>query len=144
MKKAPPRCCASPTAIAIAAIAVTAAAAFGIATAVIAARATAPRARKPWPGKPRERRSNGHGVFTDADPSTVLPPAQDLPVLGRQCPENRLQGREAAAALRLRAWQDRTEPHHGGFGQEAARARAGDQARAISRPADLRDKVDDR
>ena len=72
-------------------------------------------------------------------PPAVLPPPQDLPVLRRQRAEDRLQGRQAAAALRLRARQDRAEPHHRGVGQEAARARAGDQARALPRPAALRD-----
>ena len=76
-----------------------------------------------------------------AAPPAVLPPPQDLPVLRRQRAEDRLQGREAAAALRLRARQDRAEPHHRGLGQEAARARAGDQARALPRLAALRDPV---
>src|SRR5262249_37074765 len=71
----------------------------------------------------------------------VLPPAQDLPLLGRKRPEDRLQGREAPAALRLRARQNRTEPHHRRFGEKAARARTGHQARALSRPAALRDPV---
>ena len=73
---------------------------------------------------------------------SVLPPPQDLPVLRRQRAEDRLQGRQAPAALRLRARQDRAEPHHRGVGQEAARARAGDQARALPRPAALRDPLD--
>src|SRR5882757_3815168 len=107
----------------------TAAAASGTGTGIVATAAivaiagcaTAARARSMLPKTRRRiRRSNGNGVFTDADPSTVLPPAQDLPILGRQCPEDRLQGREAVAALRFRARQDRAEPHHGGFGQEAA------------------------
>src|SRR4051812_11363884 len=51
---------------------------------------------------------------------SVFPSAQDLPVFGRQRAEDRLQGRQAAAALHFRARQDRAEPHHGGVGQEAA------------------------
>ena len=77
-------------------------------------------------------------------PPAVLPPPQDLPVLRRQCAEDRLQGRQAAAALRLRARQDRAEPHHRGLGEEAARARPGDQARALPRPAALRDPLSGR
>src|SRR5215471_8668411 len=63
----------------------------------------------------------------------ILPAAQILPLLGAACAQDRLQGREAAAALRLRARQDRTEPHHRGLDQEAARTGAGDQARALPR-----------
>src|SRR5260370_40293742 len=126
MRRFPPRGCAIRTAIGMA---MAAAAAFGIEIGIgtaatagreIATATTAPRARSPLLKRPRRRRCNGNGVFTHADPSTVLPPAQDLPVLGRQCPEDRLQGREAVAALRLRARQDRAELHHRSFGQEAA------------------------
>jgi ribosomal protein S6 len=63
--------------------------------------------------------------------SSLHPPAQELPVLRRQCAQDRLQGRAPAAALRLRARQDRAEPHIGGVVQEAARARPGDQARPL-------------
>src|SRR6516225_3057191 len=63
----------------------------------------------------------------------VLPAAQILPLLGAARAQDRLQGREAAAALRLRARQDRAEPHHRGLDQEAARAGASDQARALPR-----------
>jgi hypothetical protein len=52
---------------------------------------------------------------------TLLPPPQGLPVLGRQRAEDRLQGRPSAAALHLRARQDRPGPHHRRLGQEAAR-----------------------
>ena len=71
----------------------------------------------------------------------VLPPPQELPVLGRQRAEDRLQGRQAAAAVRVRARQDRSEPHHRGLGEEAARARPSDQARALSWAAALRDPL---
>jgi len=50
----------------------------------------------------------------------VFPPPQELPVHRRERAEDRLQGREAAGALRLRARQDRAEPHHRGLRQEAA------------------------
>ncbi len=52
--------------------------------------------------------------------SSVFPAAQDLPVHGRQRAEDRLQGRQAAAALHFRTRQDRSEPHHRGFREEAA------------------------
>src|SRR3990167_5272093 len=61
-----------------------------------------------------------------------------LSIRRRQCAEDRLQGRKAAATLRVGARQDRAEPHHGGVGQEAARTGAGDQALALPRPAALR------
>src|SRR5258708_1691893 len=72
---------------------------------------------------------------------SVLPTAQDLPVLRLQRTEDRLQGRAAAAALYFRAWQDRAEPHHRGVRAQAARARTGDQALTLSRPAAIRDQV---
>src|SRR5262249_37649840 len=74
-------------------------------------------------------------------PSSVLPPPQDLSVLGRQRAQDRLQGRQAAAALHLGARQDRAEPHHRGIGEEAARARHRDQAGALSRAAAIRDPL---
>ena len=43
---------------------------------------------------------------------SLLPPQEDLPVLRRQRAQDRLQGREAAAALHLRARQDRAVAHH--------------------------------
>ncbi len=43
--------------------------------------------------------------------------------------------------LRVRARQDRAEPHHGRVGQEAARAGQRHQARALPRAAALRDQV---
>ena len=76
-------------------------------------------------------------------PPSVLPSSQDLPVLGPERAEDRLQGHEAALALHLRARQDRAFPHHGGLGQEAARTRPGDQARPLPRPAALRDRLID-
>ena len=80
-------------------------------------RARAPRAKT----KRRDGGINdGIRIARRSCPPSVLPPPQDLPVLRRQCAEDRLQGRQAAAALRLRARQDRAEPHHGGVGEETA------------------------
>ena len=63
------------------------------------------------------------------------------PFSGANAPKIDYKDVQAAAALRVRARQDRAEPHHRGVGQEAARAGAGDQARALPRPAALRDPV---
>src|SRR6202795_4018990 len=71
----------------------------------------------------------------------VLPPPQELPVLRRQCAEDRLQGCQAPAAVRIGTRQDRSKPHHRRLGKETARARASDQARAVSRAAALRDPL---
>src|SRR5262245_50686171 len=95
------------------------------------------------PPLPERGRSNSHGPFPDADSPPILSPPQDLPVLRDQCAEDRLQGRAASATLRFRARQDRAEPDHGGFRQEAARARARHQARPLSRLAALRDPLMD-
>src|SRR5712692_5513857 len=72
---------------------------------------------------------------------SVFPPSQDLPVHGSECAEDRLQGFQAADALRVRARQDRAEPHHGRVRQEAARTRARHQALPFSRPLALRDSL---
>ena len=63
-------------------------------------------------------KSNGHGCKHPASP--VLPPQEDLPVHRHERAEDRLQGSQAARALRVRARQDRAEPHHRGLCQEAA------------------------
>src|SRR5262249_21001372 len=76
-----------------------------------------------------------------AAPPSSRPPPKPLPLRGRTPPEDRLQGREPPAALRPRAGKIRPEPHPRRFGEKAARARAGHQARALSRPAALRDPV---
>src|SRR5262245_55292945 len=90
----------------------------------------------------RRPRSNGHGIFSPvANPPAVLSPPQDLPILGRQCAEDRLQGRAALAALRLRTWKDRAEPHYRGLRQEAARVGARHQACALPRAVAVRDQV---
>src|SRR5206468_4770052 len=81
-------------------------------------------------------RSKNHGRSW-CTPS-VFPPPQDLPVHGSECAENRLQGFQAVDALRLRARQDRAEPHHRRLRQEAARTRARDQALAFPRSVALR------
>src|SRR5205814_3351861 len=81
-------------------------------------------------------RSKNHGRSW-CTPS-VFPPPQDLPVHGSERAEDRLQGFQAFDALRLRARQDRAEPHHCRLRQEAARTRARHQARPVSRFAALR------
>src|SRR5262245_34285046 len=43
--------------------------------------------------------SKTDGPCTNSDTSSVLSPPQDLPVLGRQCAEDRLQGCPPAAAV---------------------------------------------
>src|SRR5262249_29719989 len=126
-----------------------AASAFAIVTAVASviviaiAASTAAVARLPRHGMPTTPlaadRSRADGPCLDPGVAAVLPAPQDVAVLRRQCPEDRLQGRAAAAALRLRARQDRAQPHHRGLGQEATRARARDKARALSRIAALCD-----
>src|SRR5579859_4783466 len=55
-------------------------------------------------------RNNGRHQSA-ADAPAVFPPPQDLPLLRRQRPEDRLQGRAPPAALHLRAWQDRAVAH---------------------------------
>src|SRR6266446_6441620 len=113
---------------------------IGTAASIAAIATPAPRA-KSLLKKPQRRRSNGHGIFFDPNPPSVLPAPQDLPVLGGERAQDRPQGREALAALRIGARQDRAEPHHRSVGQEAARACAGDQTRTVSRPAALRDPL---
>src|ERR1700685_4430281 len=78
-------------------------------------------------------RSKNHGRSW-CTPS-VFPSSQDLPVHGAECAEDRLQGFQAVDALRVRARQDRAEPHHCCFRQEAARTRTRHQALAIPRSA---------
>src|SRR4029077_7190272 len=140
MRRARPRCCARPTGIANATSA--AAAASTAATVSIAATVTAARgvsaATTP---KPRRSRSKHHAIRSLSGTPSVLPPPQDVSVLRQQRAEDRLQGREAVAALRFGTRQDRAEPHHRGLDQEATRACARDQAGALSRAAELRDQV---
>ena len=71
---------------------------------------------------------------TAADSTAVLSTAKIVPVLRPQRAEDRLQGCKAAATLRLRAGQNRSQPDHGGFRQKAAGACPGHQAGTISRP----------
>src|ERR1700685_836514 len=116
-----------------------------IAATVVTVRATGVRARPPTKLKRRRRRRNNHGNVTARRrwrrTPAVLSPPQELPVLWRQCAEDRLQGRQALAALRVGARQDRSEPHHRGFGEEAARARPSDQACALPWAFALRNPV---
>src|SRR6185503_5702412 len=86
----------------------------------------APRRRRSRRASRRRRRA-----------APLLPAAQELPLLAQGRAQDRLQGREAPPALRLRTRQDRAEPHHRGVGEEAARPRPGDQARALPRPPPL-------
>src|SRR6185312_4677695 len=69
---------------------------------------------------------------------SLFPPPQDLPVHGSERAEDRLQGFQAVDALRLRARQDRSEPHHGRICQKTARACARDQTCTLPRAAALR------
>src|SRR5262245_16679561 len=73
------------------------------------------RPRPPAPRSNADERSHHH-----TGPAPVSPPPQDVSLLRRQCPQDRLQGRAPSRPLRLRARQNRTEPHYGGVGQEAA------------------------
>ena len=70
--------------------------------------------------------------------SSVLPPAQDVPVLGRRRTQDRLQGRQASVALHFRTRQDRAFAHHGRLGEEATRTGGRDQARPLPRAIALR------
>src|SRR5579863_2771452 len=93
---------------------------------------------------PTRQRSSDHGfliAIRRRRTPPVLPPSQELSVLGRQRAQDRPQGRQAAAALRFGTREDRSEPHHGGFSKEAARARPGDQARAFPGAVALRDPL---
>src|SRR5580658_1658277 len=125
-----------------------AASASAAGSASAAASVSAPsRAGRPPEGSNNARARSSGAVrrrrprCTSGYPPAVLPPAQDLPVLRPERPEDRLQGREAAAALHLRAGQDRTEPNHGSVGQEAARTGSGHQARPLPRPPALYGEV---
>src|SRR5471032_2903543 len=91
-------------------VAATAKAVASVATVVRAVRATTTLQHR--------LRSNYHGR-AKCTPS-ILPPPQDLPVHGPECAEDRLQGFQAVDALRVRARQDRAEPHHCRIGAEAA------------------------
>src|SRR5512132_106255 len=125
-------------AIGIAAASVSASVASTVASARAARRARATtRSRCPA----QRRRSDSHGDFPNANAPAFLSPAQDLPVFRRQRAEDRLQGRQALAALRLRARQDRAKPDYGRFRQEAAGAGTRHQTRTLSRIVALRDPL---
>src|ERR1700733_5669906 len=89
----------------------------------------------------RWRPEHGNVTTRLRRPPPFLPPAQKLSVLRRQRAEDRLQGRQTATAVRLRARQNRSKPHYRGIGEKAARACPGNQAPAISRTAALRDPL---
>src|SRR6266700_2511216 len=123
------------TAAAVSAAIVMAAASVAIAIARAVSAATAARAVRAMRSKLRKgSKANGRSWCTPS----VLPPSQDLSLHGTERAEDRLQGFQALDALRLRARQDRAEPDHGGLGQEAARTRPRNQARALPRPLALR------
>src|SRR3984893_6418424 len=113
------------------------AASVGIDTAVAIAAPVARAVRAMTTQRSRSK-NNGRSRCTPS----VFPPPQDLPVHGSECAEDRLQGFQAADALRLRARQDRAEPHHRRLRQETARTRARHQALAFPRPAALRYSLD--
>src|ERR1700759_4012248 len=92
--------------------------AASVATVTAASAAIAARAARAMTPKPAANRSKNHGRSW-CTPSVFSSP-QDLPVHGCECAEDRLQGFQAADALRLGARQDRAEPHHCRFRQEAA------------------------
>src|SRR5215469_16551607 len=121
---------------------------FAIVTAAASASVSAAAVRRGKattrsPPPARLRRSDGHGAFSNADSSAILSPPQDLSIFRRQCAEDRLQGREALAALCLRARQDRAESDYSGVRQEAAGAGAGHQTRPLSRIVALCDPLAD-
>src|SRR5262245_59649359 len=104
-------------ATAIVAIATAASAAVDAATAIPPPVKRAPTPRLS-PRTPAREMHHEHDANSGAP--SVLSPAQDLSLLGRQSAEDRLQGREALAALCVGARQDGAEPHHCGIRQETA------------------------
>src|SRR2546430_15888008 len=74
-------------------------------------------------------------------PASFLSPPQDLPVLGGECAEDRLQGRQAASTLYFGARQDRAVAHHRGVREKAARAFQSHQAGALHGASALRRKI---
>ena len=66
-------------------------------------------------------REKHHEHFSLRRQKDLLPPPENLPFLKRRVAQNRLQGRQIAAALCFRARKDRTKPHNRGFGEKAAR-----------------------
>src|SRR5215471_8774503 len=137
-RRVPPPCCrAAPATIGTGRAGVTGT------TGTVATGATVPAATamKALAHPPPKETAHEHGQLPPfrwrqrrPNPAALLPPAQDLPLLERSRPEDRLQGREAPAALPLGARQDRAEPHHRGLGQEAASPGPGHQARPLPVP----------
>src|SRR2546423_4897529 len=74
-------------------------------------------------------------------PATFLSPPQDLPVLGGERTEDRLQGCQTAATLHFGAWQDRAVAHHRGVREKAARAFESHQAGALHVASALRREI---
>src|SRR5260370_984303 len=74
-------------------------------------------------------------------PAAVLRRPEDLPVLGGECAQDRLQGRQAAAALHFRARQDRAVAHHRGVREKTARAFQSHQAGALHVASALRCEI---
>src|SRR2546430_14230429 len=120
-----------------AAVSVATAMADSAATATAAIGVTVVRGVRAMTTQRSRSKNHGRGWCTPS----VFPPPQDLPVHGPECAEDRLQGFQAVDALRLRARQDRAEPHHRRLRQEAARTRTRHQALAFPRSAALRDPV---
>src|ERR1700739_4675687 len=127
------------TAVAIATTAVSIAATATVIA--VTGRASVGPAKVRTTSKRRRRNNDGDVTASRRSAPAVLPPPQKLPILRRQCAEDRLQGRQAVAAVRVRARQDPPKPHHRRLGEETARARASDQASAVSWVAPLRDPL---
>ena len=93
----------------------------GFRAAIATAAASAATAARAVRAKMLKRRRRG--VRTMAEAGARRPffrRRKTCPFTGRERAEDRLQGFQAVDALRLRARQDRAEPHHGRLRQEAA------------------------
>src|SRR5438045_4314607 len=78
--------------------------------------------------KPRHRWPRNE---PDRPAASIFPPQEDLPVFRCQRAAHRLQGRQAAAAVYFRAWQDRAFAHNCGVDKKAAPPGTRHQARAL-------------
>src|SRR5712672_4727973 len=97
---------------------------------VVLAKTAASRSKEPWDER-----------ATTSGPPALLSPPQDLPVLGRECAQDRLQGCQAAAALHFGARQDRAVAHHRGVREKAARAFQSHQEGALHVASALRCEI---